>query len=442
LHRLSNQRTRAIEFRFGRLLAIAGLPRELVRRAVEAADSLAVESVAVVVACAQAIAAVVAADPDVLRALVARRAGMALGVVVPRVLVEAARAQRGDPLDAVGERKQPLPRVPLIVRVAPEPVQLGGVVVADGPVREPEPVTQRTQRRDRSAQLGQRDRRVCGLADQQCVDVRGGGRDRQRRGHEAILSTTGYSASGYPRNRWGHMSFFLSIDRGADFLRDRRSAMEGEHRHAWEGVARSVHEQTGIGAPVDAFQLARACGLVVLPGGRRASLAGDVVRYDSQARPQRQHGLIAHEVAHYVLRLHGEDDAEAAARYTAGALMLPKPAFDRDVRAVAWNLEQLRQRHPNASAEMIARRLTQVREAVVTVLDEGRVTRRVGSPWMPEPSRRMTTTERELADAALTSGETQRANDLLAAYALFDGSHRRVIVIAEARQLSLRLEDA
>jgi len=209
---------------------------------------------------------------------------------------------------------------------------------------------------------------------------------------------------------------------------------------AWEGVARAVHDATGIDAPVSAFELAAAYELRCLADTRgTAYLDGQDVHYDGQARLVRQHGMIAHEVAHYVLQLYGEDDPEPAARYTAGALMLPRAIFDRDVRSTAWDLEQLRRRHPNTSAEMLARRLTQVREAVVTVLDEGRVTRRISSPWLPGPPRRPTPVELDLADAALESGEPQRANDLMAAYPLFDGSHRRVIVVAELRQLSFRI---
>jgi hypothetical protein len=208
----------------------------------------------------------------------------------------------------------------------------------------------------------------------------------------------------------------------------------------WEGVARAAHDATGIDAPVSAFDLATAYGLTCIPDERGgAFLDGDDVHYDGRARPVRQHGLVAHEVAHYLLRRHGEDDPEPAARYTAGALMLPRRAYDRDLRETAWDLHELRRRHPNASAELCARRIAELRDAVVTILDAGKVRARVGSPWSSAPRARLTPLERELADAALTSGEVQRANDLLAAWPLFDGRWRRVIVVAEAQQLSLRL---
>jgi hypothetical protein len=218
------------------------------------------------------------------------------------------------------------------------------------------------------------------------------------------------------------------------------SGMRGasEQVLAWEGAARAVHDETGVDAPVDAFQLARAVGLVCMPGPRgTAALDGDLLRYDAQARPVRQHGLVAHEVAHRVLRLYGEADTEPAANYTAGALMLPRARFDRDLRRT-WDLYTLRREHPNASAEMVARRITQLRDAVVSVLDQGRLRVRVASPWAAQPSQRLTPLERELADAALAGGNLQRESELLAAYPFFDGDHRRVIVVADAQQLGLR----
>lgn len=221
--------------------------------------------------------------------------------------------------------------------------------------------------------------------------------------------------------------------------------MDGAEIQAWEGVASAVHNETGLEAPIDAFDLADHCGLRIEPGPRgTASLDGDVIRYDVSARPVRQHGMVAHETAHHVLRLHAEPDPEPAARYVAGALMLPRATFDRDLRETAWDLERLRAKHLNCSAEMIARRIVELRDAVVTVLDNGKVRTRVYSPWIAEWAGaprllRLSRVERELVDAALETGEVQREGELLAAYPVFDGVHRRVIVVAEAKQLSLRI---
>jgi hypothetical protein len=209
---------------------------------------------------------------------------------------------------------------------------------------------------------------------------------------------------------------------------------------ACEQTARRVHSETGITAPVDALELATACGLALQPKRGKAKLRGEVIYFDPTARAVRQQGQIAHETAHYLLRLHAIEDSERAVGYMAGALMLPQAAYARDIDRTAWDLEQLAKLHPNASGQMLAMRIGDLREAVVTVLDQGQVTTRIASPWLPPAPERMARVERELADKALASGTVQRANDLLAAYPLIDGPHRRVIVVAELRQLSFRLD--
>lgn len=219
---------------------------------------------------------------------------------------------------------------------------------------------------------------------------------------------------------------------------DRSSPLDAS-AETWEGVARAVHDATGAGAPVSAFELARACGLELVPrlrGG--ACLLGHELRYDCTVRNTRQHGLVAHEVAHWALRWCGEDDGERAARFTSGALLLPRGDFDRDLRDTAWDVELLRVLHPNVSAEMIARRIVELRDACVTIFDNGKQRARVVSPWLPEAYRLVSGYERELAAACLVSGAAQR-HGLCCAFPVFEGDYKRVLVVCEARQLSLRL---
>jgi Zn-dependent peptidase ImmA (M78 family) len=94
----------------------------------------------------------------------------------------------------------------------------------------------------------------------------------------------------------------------------------------------------------------------------------------------RQHGVIAHEIGHWALWECGEaytDDR--LARYLAGALMLPYIEFRRDVRRADWDLDALRRYHPNASAEMVIVRMTQISESCAWVWDDGEVKRRYGA---------------------------------------------------------------
>lgn len=209
----------------------------------------------------------------------------------------------------------------------------------------------------------------------------------------------------------------------------------------WEAVARDALETTTYDdPPQDAFVLARACGLALVPGGKSAgSLDGDVLVYPSRARLVRQHGVIAHELGHWLLRRADEPDSEVGASYVGGALMLPRRAFDKDLRTT-WNINDLRAKHPNASAEMIARRITQLRDAVATVMDD-RNEKRIVSPHLEDDRRlgRMTDWERMAAEEALATGETVHLDELCYAVPVIDGRWRRVIVVCELEQLSLRL---
>ncbi len=219
--------------------------------------------------------------------------------------------------------------------------------------------------------------------------------------------------------------------------------MSAERAEEWEGIAGDILGETGCDdPPVDAFVLAGCCSLKVYPWARDyAQLDGNVIHYPAKGRPVRQHGLIAHEVGHWALKRARARNSEPGARYLAGALMLPRRAFDRDLRTIGWDLAPLRARHVNASAEMIARRITQLRDAVATIIDNGKVSRRVASPWLAEPHfRRLSRWERELAEQALETGETARGDELCYAVPILDPPYQRVIVICEAEQLSLRLK--
>lgn len=190
-----------------------------------------------------------------------------------------------------------------------------------------------------------------------------------------------------------------------------------------EGIAREIHEGTGGLLPVDAFELAELCGLTLRPWSRSCgAYAGDVIRYPGAARLARQQGVVAHELGHFALERAGMEDCEASARYLAGALMLPRAALLRDVQAVGLDLFRLQARHPNASGEMIAARLTQVMPAVAWVWDNGKLARRYGIDEADVSA---------FVDRVLALEEPVLDGDT-AAWPLFDGPWRRVIVVRRA----------
>lgn len=202
-----------------------------------------------------------------------------------------------------------------------------------------------------------------------------------------------------------------------------------------EGIAREALESTCASAPVDAFGLADALGLTVRawPGH------GALLDYDGASvflttrptRPTRQHGLVAHELGHFLLREHREQDDELAARYLAGALIVPREELDRDLRRLGLSIVALRAKHVNASHEMIARRITQLRSAIVTIIDDGRVTARAASPWLPVPRPQVPPWELDLAARAIESREEVRHGETVATPAIA-GSRRRALIVARA----------
>lgn len=205
-----------------------------------------------------------------------------------------------------------------------------------------------------------------------------------------------------------------------------------------EGIAAAVHDRARVDGAVDAFDLADRLGLRVEQAARRgATLDDDVIEVDARSRPTRQHGLVAHELGHWALDVHGQERLdERAARFLSGALLVPRVQLERDLRTT-WRLDELMQRHPCASAELLARRIAELRDAVVTVIDNGRVRARIASPWLGTPPR-LSRFERGLVEDALGSGHVVEGGSLVHATPLVEGSWRRVIVVAEAEQLAMR----
>lgn len=193
-----------------------------------------------------------------------------------------------------------------------------------------------------------------------------------------------------------------------------------------EGIARDVHDQTGLDAPIDAFEIAAAMELICKPWMRAdGARVGDVVHFPSKARDSRQHGTVAHELGHWLLDFHGHDARnERAARYLAGALMLPRQRFVRDCETTDYDLDELQRIHMHASAEMIVVRMTQVSPATAWVWDAGKLSRVYGVPSDDESIA-------GLVDRVLTLEEPCREGHVRA-WPRFDGQWRRVLVVARA----------
>lgn len=212
----------------------------------------------------------------------------------------------------------------------------------------------------------------------------------------------------------------------------------------WEGAAAALLEDVGADdQALDPRAIAYACGLRLLPtmdrSGLGACMVGTVIRYPAAARPVRQAGVVAHELGHFALDRAGEEQSEQGAAYVGAALLVPRRALDRELRRHGWDLPALQPGFPHASAELLARRIAEVREAVVTILDGRRVKARIASPWLSAPSRALTPLEREAVDVARASGAGV-AGEHVRAWHLVEPGYDRVIVIADAEQLGFRFD--
>jgi hypothetical protein len=219
----------------------------------------------------------------------------------------------------------------------------------------------------------------------------------------------------------------------------------------WEGVARDLLERAGADdPPVDAFVVADCWGFAIeaSPGPSSLDVEARVIRVRASERPERRHMSVAHELGHFGLIRAGLPNEEDGARYIGGAILLPRSRFDRDLTRTAWSITKLRAIHANTSATAIAVRITQLRDAVCTLIDpKGRKTPwRVASPWVHDPRidrRRVTRWERELAERAYEARSEVHDPDAPLCYAVpvidDEGGEDRVIVVVERQQLSLRL---
>lgn len=191
-----------------------------------------------------------------------------------------------------------------------------------------------------------------------------------------------------------------------------------------EGVARFELERVGFDdGPVDAFDLAHELRIPVeWTAGSIALRIGERAIVPASVRPARLHGLLTHEIAHILLARYGLPNTERNARYLGAALLVSRRILDRQLRA-GWNLHELMAYHVNASAELLARRIMDLRHGSLAIYDGGRLHYRIG---------RAAPRERALVDEVLEHECAVRVDDLHGAWPVMDGRWRRVIVLAAA----------
>jgi Zn-dependent peptidase ImmA (M78 family) len=205
-----------------------------------------------------------------------------------------------------------------------------------------------------------------------------------------------------------------------------------------------------LAPPIDAVASLRRLGVEVAVDssqparGRLKSLAGrPAVFLRPEPRRERFQWSAAHELGEVnawriVQRLDAFDDGpaprlrEQLANQFAARFLLPQRWFLEDARRLRADLFQLKQRYATASHELIARRLLDVPPArILTILDQGHVTARIGSHGRSVPP--LTPAEKECWMTACRTGrpDLRCVEGLkLAAWPIHESDRRREIVLA------------
>lgn len=129
-----------------------------------------------------------------------------------------------------------------------------------------------------------------------------------------------------------------------------------------EGLALGLLNEVGSPDVVDAFELARACGLAVHFGSPpRIELQRGLIFVSRRAPPPAQHWQVAHEIGHWLLARSAELQNEHSADIIAMALLVPRAAGLRAVRE-AGDIAAAVERFPNCPPEIASRRLRLLRD--------------------------------------------------------------------------------
>lgn len=209
---------------------------------------------------------------------------------------------------------------------------------------------------------------------------------------------------------------------------------------AWEDVAAELLDRLDLSPPIDPFDVVARMELDIRECSRatRPCIVAGVIMVPEGQRRERLGFSCLHEIGHVVGAEHG-DSSEDAANAIAGCLLLPRLEYSRDMKATRWALPALKERHPHASFEVLARRIMSLREVVLVVADRApeRRSYRLRSSGMGSRCARPLPIERELVEAADESGEAQGPHDLVRAWPIVDGAARRVVLVGEVEALEM-----
>jgi len=149
-------------------------------------------------------------------------------------------------------------------------------------------------------------------------------------------------------------------------------------------------------------------------------------------RPERKNFALAHEIMELQLKKVLDDPTQCHRRASLGAsfLLMPAPWFREECLRSRFDIAELKKVFSTASWEAVALRTLNFSEAIITILDDGRVTRRKSSYPYYVP-RKLSQEEREVAEQVVRTGTSRKQpfpSCEVAGYPVFEDERRRVIL--------------
>lgn len=206
-------------------------------------------------------------------------------------------------------------------------------------------------------------------------------------------------------------------------------------------------------AYINAKELAESLGFVIVPYEKKSkgiTIEGvNFIFYNEKERLERQHYSIAHELLERHLinenlnqlklgKITKEELHKIANDYTR-YILLPENSFEKNAMKLNYNLFSLKETFITASHELIARRLLDIGNFIITIIDNNNIyLRKSATISIPQ---NLTALEKKAYELALTTNQYYYIEDYLDdtkqtflkthSYPIIEKEFKRVILIGE-----------
>ena len=191
--------------------------------------------------------------------------------------------------------------------------------------------------------------------------------------------------------------------------------------------------------PVEPRSMAKKLGIIYTEAqleGRRGqsfrSRGRQHVQVHQSDRPERKNFALAHEIMEIQLKkaIHNPTLCHRWANLGASFLLTPTPWFREECLITDFDVAQLKSTFSSASWEVVSLRTLNFSESIVTIVDNGRISRRKSSYPYHVP-RKLSEEEHNALHKVLQTATAEHLHFpscVVAGYPVFEGEHRRVIL--------------